>query len=74
MVTFASFLSVVQAGPVYRLFGRQGLGAALEMPPINQPLHGDGAHYHIRAGQHNLTLSDWTCYLDFADSVFRRKK
>jgi len=44
------------------------------MPPIDQPLHGDGAHYHIRAGKHNLTLFDWKCYLDFADKVFAQAK
>lgn len=68
------FLSVALAGPVYRLFGKQGLGASAEMPPIDEPLHGDGAHYHIRAGKHNLTLFDWKCYLDFADKVFEQAK
>ncbi|MCL4205469.1 MAG: acetylxylan esterase [Pirellulaceae bacterium] len=64
------FLSVFHAGPVYRLFGKQGLGSSPEMPAIGQSLHGDGAHYHIREGKHNLTLDDWNCYLDFADKVF----
>ena len=64
------FLSVVHAGPVYRLFGKEGLGATPEMPAIDESLHGDGAHYHIREGKHNLTVFDWKCYLDFADQVF----
>jgi hypothetical protein len=66
------FLSVVSAGPVYRLFGQQGLGESPEMPAINEPLDGEGAHYHIREGKHNLTLTDWKCYLDFADKVWGR--
>jgi hypothetical protein len=66
------FLSVVHAAPAYRLFGKQALGDSPEMPPINQPLHGDGAHYHIREGKHNLTSFDWKLYLDFADIVFGR--
>ncbi|MGA2496344.1 MAG: acetylxylan esterase [Tepidisphaeraceae bacterium] len=66
------FLSVVGAGPVYRLYGKKGLGDALEMPALGEPLHGDGAHYHIREGKHNLTLFDWKCYLDFADKVYGR--
>jgi len=68
------FLSVVHAEPVYRLFGRQGLGANSEMPAIGESLHGDGMHYHIREGKHNLTLFDWKCYLDFADREFRKVK
>jgi dienelactone hydrolase len=68
------FLSAVHAGPVYRLFGKQGLGDSPEMPSIGTPLHGDGIHYHIREGKHDLTLYDWTCYMDFADRVFGGKK
>jgi dienelactone hydrolase len=68
------FLSVVHAGPVYRLFGKQGLGDSPEMPAIGTSLHGGGAHYHIREGKHDLTLFDWTCYMDFADRVFGRIK
>jgi hypothetical protein len=68
------FTSLALASPVYRLFGKQGLGASPEMPAIGEPLDGDGAHYHIRDGKHNLTLFDWKCYLDFADKVFGRPK
>jgi hypothetical protein len=68
------FLSVALAGPVYQLFGLQGLGESAEMPAIGQPLDGDGAHYHIREGKHNLTLFDWNCYLDFADKVFGKAR
>jgi hypothetical protein len=64
------FLSVVHARPVYQLFGKQALGDAKEMPAINDSLHGDGAHYHIREGKHNLNLVDLTAYMDFADRVY----
>ncbi|MDO8541315.1 MAG: hypothetical protein Q7S40_12825 [Opitutaceae bacterium] len=64
------FLSVVHARPVYQLFGKQALGASTEMPPLNEPRHGDGAHYFIRAGKHNLTLVDWTAYWEFEDKVY----
>lgn len=66
------FLSVAAARPVYQLFGRQALGDKAVMPPIGEPLQGDGAHYHIRDGKHNLTLEDWTAYLDFADKFYRQ--
>jgi hypothetical protein len=68
------FMSVFLAGPVYRLFGKHGLGDSLDMPAIGEPRHGDGAHYHIREGKHNLTIVDWKCYLDFADKVFGKAK
>jgi dienelactone hydrolase len=67
------FLSVVHAAPANRLFGKKGLGTA-EMPAIGEPVHGDGAAYHIREGKHNLTLFDWQRYMDFADKVFGRKR
>jgi hypothetical protein len=67
------FLSVVHAGPVYGLFGKPGLGRVTEMPAIGEPIHGDGAHYHIREGKHNLTLVDWNFYMDFADRQLKRK-
>jgi len=65
------FLAVVHAAPVYRLFGRQALGTAT-MPDLGEPLHGDGAHYHLRAGKHALSLADWQAYMDAADRVFGR--
>ncbi len=68
------FTSIALATPVYRLFGKQGLGESAKMPAINEPLDGDGAHYHIRGGKHNLTLFDWECYMNFADKVFGKAK
>ena len=41
------------------------------MPPIGQAIDGEGVHYHIREGKHDLTLHDWQRYLDFADKVLR---
>jgi pimeloyl-ACP methyl ester carboxylesterase len=63
------FLSVVHAAPVYALLGHKSLGTA-EMVGIGTALHGDRAHYHLRAGKHNLTLEDWQHYWDFGDRVF----
>ena len=40
---------------------------------IGEPLDGEGVHYHIREGKHNLTLADWKFYLDFADKQFGGK-
>lgn len=64
------FLGDWLAGPVYKLFGKNGLADQPQMPLIGKPLHRDGIHYHIREGQHSLTLTDWKCYFDSADLAF----
>lgn len=66
------FLSIRHADPVYRLLGRKGLGVS-EMPPIDQPAHGDGPAYHVRAGNHDITLYDWVQFMDFADRELRHR-
>lgn len=66
------FLSAKNAGPVYALFGKKGLGNA-DMPAIDHPLVGDGVAYHIRTGKHDITPYDWAQYLDFADKVMKKK-
>jgi hypothetical protein len=67
------FLSEVAAGPVYRLVGKQDLGAT-NGPEIDKPyLTGDlGFHYHT--GGHTITASDWNAFLDFADKYFKPVK
>jgi dienelactone hydrolase len=68
------FLSVVNARPVFQLYGKDDLGDSPQMPAIDEPLDGDGAQYHIREGKHDLTLVDWKSYWDFADRVLGRTK
>ena len=65
------FLSCVHAGPVYRLFGLQGVGAT-KMPEAQKPLHNGHIGHHIRTGKHNLTEYDWDCYMDFADKHWKK--
>jgi alpha-N-arabinofuranosidase len=62
------FLSAVEASRVYRLLGKQGLGAT-EMPGLNQPVMGD-IGYHVRSGKHDVTAYDWDRYLEFMDKHF----
>jgi hypothetical protein len=65
------FLAARHAEPVYRLFGRAGVGTD-DMPPVDHPI-GDTIHYHIRTGKHDITAYDWQQYLDFSDVHLRRK-
>lgn len=58
------FLAAQAAEPVYRLFGRDGLGVA-EPPPVDRPV-GGAIGYHNRKGPHALTAYDWEQYLAFA--------
>jgi hypothetical protein len=58
------FLSALYAEPVYRLFGKQGLGTD-HFPGVQKPT-GDFIRYHIRSGKHDVTPYDWEQYLQFA--------
>ena len=64
------FLGALNAGPVYELLGKQGLGVKV-MPDIHQPIM-NTVGYHVREGKHDVTTYDWKQYLDFADKHFGR--
>lgn len=59
------FLSAKHAGPVYKLFGLEGVGVE-EQPAVNH-LVGSRVGYHMRTGKHDVTAYDWEQYLNFAD-------
>jgi len=65
----SEFQSAVAAGRVYALFGKKGLEADTQPQPDHALLVGC-IGYHIRTGKHDLTLSDWQHYMDFADKHF----
>lgn len=58
------FLSAKHAEPVYRLFGKEGLGVD-QPPPVGQSV-GATIGYHVRPGAHDVTAFDWEQYLRFA--------
>jgi hypothetical protein len=64
------FLAAKAAEPVYRLFGKDGLGVSA-MPGPDTPV-GATIGYHVRRGPHGLTAYDWKRYLAFADRHLRR--
>jgi hypothetical protein len=63
------FLSAVNAGKVYSLFGKKGLEIDT-MPHVNDPV-GNTIRYHIRSGGHAVTLYDWRQYVAFADMQWK---
>ncbi len=65
------FLSAVGAGPVYRLFGLEGLSTT-QMPPLDRPVQKGNISYHVRTGGHGLTEYDWDQYMNFADKHWRK--
>jgi len=65
------FLALVEAGPVFALYGLLTVKAE-EMPALEKPVNRGMMHYHIRPGIHNLTPYDWGAYMDFADGVLRK--
>jgi len=66
------YLSAKGADPVYRLLDTDGLASA-EMPGLNRLIKST-IGYHIRPGKHDVTLTDWEAYMDFADHHFQRSR
>ena len=60
------FLACVHAGPVYGLFGMEGVGQN-QFPAAEVPFRQGRIGYHLRTGKHNLVEYDWKCFMDFAD-------
>lgn len=57
------WLAAKAAGPVYALFGMQGLDDGMPAPDVSD---GDGRiGYHIRTGKHNILAFDWQQYISF---------
>jgi hypothetical protein len=63
------FLSLKNAEPVYKLYGKKTLTETTR-PPVNTPI-GEYIRYHYRTGKHNMTAYDWEQYLKFAEEVVR---
>jgi len=66
------FLAAVAAEPVYKLFGKEGLGTD-QMPPAGQPvLHTLG--YYMHDGGHGTLPGDWDIFLQFMDMHLKPAK
>jgi hypothetical protein len=63
------FLSLAASSPVFALWGDPPIGPDA-MPPIDTPLVRGRRGYHVRTGEHDLTLYDWDRFVDFADRTW----
>jgi hypothetical protein len=64
------FLSMVGAGPVYRLLGGRDLGTS-ELPPLDAPLTGGDLAFHYHSSGHTAVPADWKAFLDSAERHFK---
>ncbi len=60
------YLSLVASAPVFQLFGDKVVDDPT-MPALSSPRISGPMGYHIRPGEHGLTLYDWSKFLDFCD-------
>jgi len=66
---YGSFLSLVNAKPVYDLYGKKVVFPK-DMPAVNSPIINSAMGYHFREGKHDLNVYDWTNFIRFAKLHF----
>ena len=66
------FLSMVAAGPVYRLLGKQDLGVT-DLPSLDTPLTTGSLAFHYHSSGHTAVPADWKLFLDFATRHFQER-
>lgn len=69
----SELLSLTVAEAVYHLYGYKGTELK-QLPPANTPFFGERTGFHLREGDHDLTLFDWDCFMDFWEEKGQRKR
>jgi pimeloyl-ACP methyl ester carboxylesterase len=67
-----SYMSLYNAVPVFSLLGKKS-GIPAAMPPLEKQLISGNVAFHVREGNHNMLLTDWNRFMDFADIVLKKK-
>lgn len=62
----SEFRSCVEAGPVFRLLGVDGLESRVMFRP-DVSMHAGHIGHHMRTGGHDLTSDDWQRFMDYTD-------
>lgn len=65
------FTAAMLASEVYSTYGYNGLSGK-QMPALDTPIFTDAIGYHIRTGDHNILLYDWTQFMNFADQHWKK--
>jgi len=66
-----SFLSLVNAKPVYDLYKKKTMLPA-SFPDTNSPIIRSAIGYHFRDGKHDLNVYDWINFIKFANFNYER--
>ena len=64
------YLSLVGATPVYNLYGYEGF-TSTEKPGVEDPETVGRMGNHMRKGDHDILLYDWTQFINFADKFLK---
>lgn len=59
------FRACVYAAPAWKLYGLPGFGSN-DLTPPSTPVRGGMVAYHLRPGEHDLKVSDWNQFIEFA--------
>ena len=62
-------LTCVAASPVWELYGKRGLVTPDALPSVGDVLGEGGVCFHLRAGKHYLSRTDWLSYLKTLSSI-----
>lgn len=72
--TAGQFLTCVAASPVWELYGKRGLVTPDALPSVGDVLGEGGVCFHLRAGKHYLSRTDWLSYLKTLSSIAENGK
>lgn len=64
------FLSMLAAGPVYKLLGAKDLGVT-EVPEFDKPITTGSLAFHYHSAGHTAVPADWKAFLDFAERHYK---
>ena len=67
----SEYLSLYEAGKVYRLYGKKDI-LTTSLPPVIGAAGGKNASFYLRKGKHDILLEDWKHYMDIADKLFQK--